>query len=62
MIITKQELLGLLDRFPEEIDTEELMYIFHLRDKIRDAEYDIEDGRTIDHDEVVKEVESWQSE
>jgi hypothetical protein len=62
MIITKQELLRILDRFPDEIDTEELMYIFHLRDKIRDAEYDFEEGRTIEHEEIIREVESWQSE
>ncbi|MFP4529080.1 MAG: hypothetical protein ACLFQX_11045 [Candidatus Kapaibacterium sp.] len=62
MIITKQELLKLLDRFPEEIETEELIYIFYLRDKIRDAELDAEEGRIVDHDEVIREVELWKSE
>jgi len=55
----KQEVLELLERFPDEIDADELMYGLYLKAKLDRAEAAVDRGEVIGHEEVVKRSEKW---
>lgn len=59
MIISKQQVLSMVEDFPEAIDIDELMYRFYLRQKLEAAEEDVRKGRLLSHEEVVKETGKW---
>ncbi len=61
-MLTKEKIIEVLETFPsnQEIDIDALIQkIFILKD-IDDSENDIKNGNTFTHDEVLKEIESWQ--
>ncbi len=55
----KQEVLALLDHFPDEVDTDELMHRLYLKEKLRRAEEAIAAGDVVSSEEVDKEIERW---
>jgi hypothetical protein len=56
----KQEVLVLLDQFPDDnVDAEELMRGLYLKIKLDDAEDAIERGDVVNHDEVVRRSQTW---
>lgn len=55
----KQDVIDLLDQFPDEVDTEELMYKLYLNSKLERAEQAVEEGDLLDHDEIVKRSQTW---
>ena len=55
----KQEVLELLDEFPEEIDSEELIHRLYLKEKLERAEEAVRSGDLVSHDEVVKRSQQW---
>jgi|WetSurMetagenome_2_1015567.scaffolds.fasta_scaffold1168512_1 hypothetical protein len=55
----KQEMLELLDRFPEEIDPETLMYELYLQVKLERAEQAVAEGKVVDHQEVIQRSKGW---
>jgi len=59
MSITKSELLDIINNLPDDIDLDELIYRLYLKKKIELAEKDVEEGRTISHENVVMETEKW---
>ncbi|MDI6760219.1 MAG: hypothetical protein QMD05_05295 [Candidatus Brocadiaceae bacterium] len=59
MIITKQQVLEIVEDLPEEVDVDEVMYRLYLRQKLEVAERDIREGRIVPHEEVVKETSKW---
>ncbi|HHT9133119.1 MAG TPA: hypothetical protein ACFYED_11670 [Candidatus Tripitaka californicus] len=59
MIITKQQVLEIVEDLPEEVDIDEVIYRLYLRQKLEVAEKDIREGRTVPHEEVVKETSKW---
>ncbi|OHB94225.1 MAG: hypothetical protein A3E19_00800 [Planctomycetes bacterium RIFCSPHIGHO2_12_FULL_52_36] len=59
MIITKQQVLEIVEDLPEEVDVDEVIYRLYLRQKLEIAEEDIREGRTVPHEEVVKETSKW---
>ena len=50
----KQQVLELLDDFPEEVDSEELIRRLYLKEKLERAEEAVRSGDLLSHDEVVK--------
>ena len=44
MVITKRQVLELVKDLPDEIDIDELMYRFYLRQKLETAEKDVREG------------------
>ncbi len=55
----KQEVLSLLDHFPDEVDTEELMHRLYLKEKLRRAEEAIAARDVLSSEEVATETEQW---
>lgn len=59
MLITKQHALDLIEKLPETVDIEEIMYRLYLEQKIREGEDDVKNGRVTSHDEVMRETAEW---
>jgi predicted transcriptional regulator len=55
----KQEALNTIDKLPEDVDMDEIMYRLYVIDKIRKGQQAIEDGQTLSHEEMKKEIEKW---
>jgi predicted transcriptional regulator len=57
----KTDVLALLENLPDEFDTEELMYQLYVWEEIEEGERDLQEGRVISHEEVLRIVQSWRS-
>ena len=55
----KQEIVELLNHFPDEVNAEKLMEALSLRAKLVRAEAAVARGETLTHDELVEESKSW---
>ena len=56
---TKELIRKLLDRLPEGATIEDVQYQIYLLQKIQAGEKDIEAGRTVPHDQVMKDLAQW---
>jgi hypothetical protein len=59
MLIQKRDVLALLDRMPDELDGEELMYHIYVLEKIAEGEAAIAAGDVVDDDDLDREITSW---
>jgi hypothetical protein len=59
MTITKQQVFEIVQDLPEEVDIDEIMYRLYLRQKLEAAEKDVQEGRVISPEEVIKETSKW---
>lgn len=59
MTITKDDLLEMVRKMPDEIDIEELIYRLYVREKLELAEADIVAGRTFSTEEVRAQAAEW---
>lgn len=58
--MNKQDVLEMVQHIPgEEIDPEQLMFALYLKAKLDRAEADIEEGRIISHEELIRRSEQW---
>ncbi|MCO6457132.1 MAG: hypothetical protein J5I93_17690 [Pirellulaceae bacterium] len=55
----KHDVLELVQRFPDEIDAEQLIEELYVRAKVEAAERAIGEGRTCSQAEAKRQVESW---
>ena len=55
----KQDVLTLLEGFPEEFDADLLMERIYLRLKLDKAEEDIRNGNVISDEDFEKETQQW---
>ena len=55
----KQEALDTINNLPEDTDMDEIMYRLYVLDKIRKGQQAVEDGKTISHEDLKKEIETW---
>ena len=58
-MVSKNELHQLVDSLPEEIDEDDLMYALYVRRNLAAGYADSEAGRTVPHEEVLREVAKW---
>ena len=56
---TKDLVRKLLDRLPDDATLEDVQYQIYVLQKIRAGEEDIEAGRTVPHDEVMRDLAQW---
>ena len=56
---TKEVIRRLLDRLPDDATIEDVQYQIYVLQKIQAGEEDIRGGRTLPHDEVMKELAQW---
>jgi hypothetical protein len=55
----KQEALESVQRLPEVVDIDEMMYRLYLIDKLRKSRDAIAHGEVINHDDLLREIELW---
>ena len=55
MTTVKEEAKKLINNLPDEITWDDLMYEFYVRQKIEMGLKDIEEGRVVSHENVIKE-------
>ena len=59
MQAVKQEALDAIARLPDDTDMDEIMYRLYVLDKIRKGRAAAEQGRTISHEDLKREIETW---
>lgn len=59
MQTVKQEVLNTVGQLPEDVDMDEVMYRLYVIDKIRKGQQAVEDGQTISHEDLKKEIDKW---
>jgi len=55
----KQEALETIQRLPDGVDFDEIVYRLHVLNKIHQGLQDVEEGRLISTEELRREIEEW---
>ena len=55
----KQEALEAIQRLPDNVDTEEMIYRLYVLENIRRGQQDAAEGDTESAEEVLKDIQSW---
>jgi len=59
MQAAKQEALDAIAKLPDDTDMDEIMYRLYVLDKIRKGREAAEQGHTISHEDLKREIETW---
>jgi len=59
MHAAKQDALHSINQLPDNADMEEIMYRLYVLDKIRKGQEAVEQGKTINSEELQREIDSW---
>ena len=59
MQTAKQEALEAIQRLPDNVDTEEMIYRLYVLENIRRGQKDAAEGKTQPAEEVLKDIQSW---
>ncbi len=59
MQTAKQEALEAIQRLPDNVDTEEMIYRLYVLENIRRGQQDATEGKTQSAEEVIKDIQSW---
>lgn len=55
----KQDALEAIQRLPDNVNLEEIVYRLHVLSKIQQGMKDVEEGKVISHEELMREIEQW---
>jgi predicted transcriptional regulator len=55
----KQEALEAIERLPDDVDTEEMIYRLYVLENIRRGQQDAAEGKTQPAEEVLKDIQAW---
>ncbi len=59
MNTVKQEVINILNKLPDDVDIDEIMYRLYVLDSIHKGLKDVEEGRTLTSEEVKQAIDSW---
>jgi predicted transcriptional regulator len=59
MPAVKEEALDAIAKLPDDTDMDEIMYRLYVLDKIRKGREAADQGRTISHEDLKREIETW---
>jgi len=59
MQTAKQEALEAIQRLPDNVDTEEMIYRLYVLENIRRGQQNAAEGKTQSAEEVLKDIQSW---
>lgn len=59
MHTAKQEALEAIQRLPDDVDTEEIIYRLYVLENIRRGQQDAAEGKTESAEAVLKDIQSW---
>ena len=55
----KQEALNIINKLPDSVDLEGIMYRLYVLSKIKEGQNAVKNGKTVSVDELKKEIQSW---
>ena len=55
----KKEAMDTIAKLPDSADIDEIMYRLYVLDKILKGREAVEQGRTISHDDLRREIDQW---
>ena len=55
----KKEAMDAIANLPDNTDMDEIMYRLYVLDKLRKGREAVEQGRTISHEDIKREIERW---
>lgn len=55
----KQEAIETIERLPDNVPLDEIVYRLYVLNKIRQGLKDVDAGRVIPSDELAREIEQW---
>lgn len=55
----KQDAIHAIERLPDDVPLDEIVYRLHVMGKIQQGLKDIDAGRTVSADELAREIEAW---
>lgn len=55
----KQEALHAIERLPDDVPLDEIVYRLYVLSKVQQGLKDIDAGRTVSTDELAREIEAW---
>jgi predicted transcriptional regulator len=55
----KQEALDAIQRLPDNVDMEEIMYRLYVLENIRKGQEDAEQGKTTTAEQVLRDIQAW---
>jgi predicted transcriptional regulator len=58
-MIAKNRLLEMVNELPDEVDIDEMIYSLYLKQKLENAEKDIQEGKVVSHKDVIRETDTW---
>jgi predicted transcriptional regulator len=56
---TKQDVLRIIEGMPDDASLEDILYELYLRAQVEAGLEDFRAGRTVSHDEVMREFAKW---
>ena len=56
---TKQDILKIIEGMPDDVSLEDVMYELYVRSEVLAGLEDFRAGRTVSHDEVMREFAKW---
>ncbi len=59
MHAAKQEALETIGKLPEDAEMDEIMYRLYVLDKIRKGQMAVEQGESINAEELKREIDTW---
>lgn len=59
MQTAKQKALESIQRLPDDVDTEEMIYRLYALENIRRGQQDAAEGKAESAEEVLKDIQSW---
>jgi hypothetical protein len=55
----KQDAIETIERLPDDVGLEEILYRLHLLNKVKQGLKDIDDGQVLSNDDLAREIEQW---
>ena len=59
MRTTKRDVLKMIERMPEDVSIDEIMYALYFRQHVDQGLEEAEDGKLAPHEEVEREMNEW---
>lgn len=59
MLTVKQEVIGMIEKLPDEVNYDEIMSEIYFKQKVDKSLTQIEEGKVISHEEAKKRISKW---
>jgi hypothetical protein len=56
---TKQQVLKMIERLPEDVSYEDIMYELYFRQHVDQGLKDLQEGKTVSHSDIKRSLVQW---